>query len=132
MSTTNDETIDFDDNLTFGSIDASYIKDIGNNTRELNNVDDNKIDVSHLLSQETDNSSNVLRIMNDGKQKRNTKGPRWGAVAPSRTTQMTLKEQERVIDEIKKENFSLKMKVYFLEERLSKLGPDEMERALKE
>jgi len=53
-------------------------------------------------------------------------------IVPSRTTQMTLKEQERVVDEIKKENFGLKMKVYFLEERLSKLGPDEMERALKE
>jgi hypothetical protein len=38
----------------------------------------------------------------------------------------------QVIDEIKKENFSLKMKVYFLEERVSKMGPDEMERALKE
>ncbi|CAG8480130.1 18121_t:CDS:2 [Cetraspora pellucida] len=57
---------------------------------------------------------------------------RMNSGVPSRTTQMTLKEQERVVDEIKKENFGLKMKVYFLEERLSKLGPDEMERALKE
>ncbi|CAH1761916.1 3981_t:CDS:10 [Entrophospora sp. SA101] len=54
--------------------------------------------------------------------------------APSRTTQMTLKEQERVIDEIKKENFGLKMKIYYLEERQNKnnMAPEEMENALKE
>ncbi|KAG9014667.1 hypothetical protein FRB94_011845 [Tulasnella sp. JGI-2019a] len=38
--------------------------------------------------------------------------------------QMTLREQERVIDTVKKENFSLKFKVHMLEERLTQLSPE--------
>lgn len=38
----------------------------------------------------------------------------------------------QVIDEVKKENFSLKLKIYFLEDRLSKLSPDQIDLALKE
>lgn len=45
---------------------------------------------------------------------------------------MTLREQEKVIDELKKENFSLKLKVHFLEERLAQLAPDHIELALKQ
>jgi hypothetical protein len=45
---------------------------------------------------------------------------------------MTLREQEKVIDEIKKENFGLKLKVFFLNERLEKLGPEHNDAALKE
>jgi hypothetical protein len=45
---------------------------------------------------------------------------------------MTLREQEKVIDDIKKENFSLKLKVFFLNERLEKLGPEHNDAALKE
>lgn len=45
---------------------------------------------------------------------------------------MTLREQEKVIDDIKKENFSLKLKVFFLNERLDKLGPEHRDAALKE
>ncbi|KAG8833328.1 hypothetical protein FRC17_010860 [Serendipita sp. 399] len=45
---------------------------------------------------------------------------------------MTLREQEKVIDQIKKENFSLKLKVHFLEERLAQLAPDHIEAALKQ
>jgi len=37
-----------------------------------------------------------------------------------------------VIDELKKENFSLKLKVHFLEERLAQLAPDHIETALKQ
>ncbi|KAG8824819.1 hypothetical protein FRC19_000994 [Serendipita sp. 401] len=45
---------------------------------------------------------------------------------------MTLREQEKVIDQLKKENFSLKLKVHFLEERLAQLAPDHIEAALKQ
>lgn len=45
---------------------------------------------------------------------------------------MTLREQEKVIDEIKKENFSLKLKVFFLDERMQKMGPEFNDAALKE
>lgn len=47
---------------------------------------------------------------------------------------LTLREQERIIDEIKKENFNLKMKLVFLEDKLTKgfSGPDAAQRAIKE
>ena len=38
----------------------------------------------------------------------------------------------KVIDELKKENFSLKLKIHFLNERLNQLAPDQIDVALKE
>ncbi|KAM3069969.1 hypothetical protein ACMFMG_003995 [Clarireedia jacksonii] len=46
--------------------------------------------------------------------------------------QLSLREQENVIDEAKKENFGLKLKIHFLEEALRKAGPGFSEAALKE
>lgn len=46
--------------------------------------------------------------------------------------QLSLKEQENVIDKIEKENFGLKLKIHFLEEALRKAGPGFSEAALKE
>lgn len=50
--------------------------------------------------------------------------------------QLSLREQENVIDKIEKENFGLKLKIHFLEESLRKLenkaGPGFSEAALKE
>ncbi|KIO18499.1 hypothetical protein M407DRAFT_225487, partial [Tulasnella calospora MUT 4182] len=45
--------------------------------------------------------------------------------------QMTLREQEKLIDMMKKDNFSLKMKVHFLEERLTEMAPEHMEATFK-
>lgn len=45
---------------------------------------------------------------------------------------MTLREQEHIIDKIEKENFNLKMKIHFLEEAMSKRGPEFNHAALKE
>ncbi|GAA6058279.1 hypothetical protein JCM3770_002889 [Rhodotorula araucariae] len=45
---------------------------------------------------------------------------------------MTLREQEKVIDELKKDNFSLKLKLHFYEQRLEKLAPSSVEQALRE
>ena len=36
------------------------------------------------------------------------------------------------IDNLKKENFNIKLKVHFLEERLAQLAPDQVESALKQ
>ncbi|KAG8930066.1 hypothetical protein FRC03_012953 [Tulasnella sp. 419] len=41
-------------------------------------------------------------------------------------TNLTLREQEKLIDEVRKENFDLKLKVHFLEERLTQLAPEHM------
>ncbi|KAM7197196.1 myosin-7 [Naviculisporaceae sp. PSN 640] len=46
--------------------------------------------------------------------------------------QLSLREQENLIDKIEKENFGLKLKIHFLEDALAKAGPDFNEAALKE
>lgn len=46
--------------------------------------------------------------------------------------QLSLREQEYVIDRIEKENFGLKLKIHFLEEALRKAGPGYSEAAMKE
>lgn len=46
--------------------------------------------------------------------------------------QLSLREQESVIDKIEKENFGLKLKIHFLEEALRKTGPEFNKDALKE
>jgi hypothetical protein len=46
--------------------------------------------------------------------------------------QMSLREQENVIDKIEKENFGLKLKIHFMEEQLRKSGPGFSEAAMKE
>ncbi|EIN08104.1 hypothetical protein PUNSTDRAFT_69513, partial [Punctularia strigosozonata HHB-11173 SS5] len=44
----------------------------------------------------------------------------------------TLRDQEKQIDNLKKENFNIKLRVHFLEERLAQLAPDQVESALKQ
>ena len=76
------------------------------------------------------------------KPKRATAEP---ASSTSSRPALTLRDQEKVIDEVKKDNFSLKLKVraaaipsplrsqiFFLEERLAKLAPDQIDAALRE
>jgi chromosome segregation ATPase len=46
--------------------------------------------------------------------------------------QMTLKEQERAIDKLTKDNFNLKLKISFLEERMVNNSPENMEQVFKE
>ncbi|KAJ5095603.1 hypothetical protein NUU61_004959 [Penicillium alfredii] len=45
---------------------------------------------------------------------------------------MTLKEQERIIDRLDKDNWNLKLKIHYLEEQLDKAGPEYNNAALKE
>ncbi|KAH8827898.1 hypothetical protein DL96DRAFT_1124588 [Flagelloscypha sp. PMI_526] len=45
---------------------------------------------------------------------------------------LTLRDQEKHIDSLKKENFSIKLRVHFLEERLAQLAPDHIDAALKQ
>ena len=45
---------------------------------------------------------------------------------------LTLREQEKMIETMGKENFDLKMRVHFLQERLAQLAPDSVDAALKE
>ncbi|KAJ5103738.1 hypothetical protein N7532_004267 [Penicillium argentinense] len=45
---------------------------------------------------------------------------------------MTLKEQERIIDRLDKDNWNLKLKIHYLEEQIEKAGPEYNTLALKE
>ncbi|KAM5435139.1 hypothetical protein MferCBS31731_006436 [Microsporum ferrugineum] len=45
---------------------------------------------------------------------------------------MTLREQENIINKFDKENFGLKLKIHYLEEQLKKAGPELNQAALKE
>lgn len=45
---------------------------------------------------------------------------------------LTLRDQEKHIDNLKKENFNIKLRVHFLEERLASLAPEQTEAALKQ
>ncbi|KAJ5094463.1 hypothetical protein N7456_010324 [Penicillium angulare] len=45
---------------------------------------------------------------------------------------MTLKEQERIIDRLDKDNWNLKLKIHYLEEQIEKAGPEYNSLALKE
>ncbi|PBK92643.1 hypothetical protein ARMGADRAFT_967153 [Armillaria gallica] len=71
-----------------------------------------------------------------------TSKPRWGgeetpaALRAKRKSgtkgALTLRDQEKHIDHLKKENFDIKIKCHFLEERLAQLAPDQMDAALKQ
>ncbi|KAI5899088.1 uncharacterized protein SCHCODRAFT_02604140 [Schizophyllum commune H4-8] len=50
----------------------------------------------------------------------------------SKGAPLTLRDQEKHIDSLKKENFNVKLRVHFLEERLAQLAPDQMDQALKQ
>ncbi|KAF8806084.1 hypothetical protein BYT27DRAFT_7339311 [Phlegmacium glaucopus] len=45
---------------------------------------------------------------------------------------LTLRDQEKHIDSLKKENFNIKLRVHFLEEQLARLAPDQIDAALKQ
>ncbi|KZO92407.1 hypothetical protein CALVIDRAFT_487578, partial [Calocera viscosa TUFC12733] len=46
--------------------------------------------------------------------------------------QLTLREQEKAADRLEKDNFNLKLKVHFLEERLAEMSPEQIDAALKQ
>ncbi|KAJ3509684.1 hypothetical protein NLJ89_g5089 [Agrocybe chaxingu] len=55
-----------------------------------------------------------------------------GAVSGGKGVTLTLRDQEKHIDNLKKENFNIKLRVHFLEERLAQLAPDQIDAALKQ
>ncbi|KAI0038285.1 hypothetical protein FA95DRAFT_1578296 [Auriscalpium vulgare] len=62
----------------------------------------------------------------------NGRGKRRSSAANVKSTNLTLRDQEKHIDNLKNENFNIKLKVHFLEERLAQLAPDQVESALKQ
>ncbi|KAL0063667.1 hypothetical protein AAF712_009359 [Marasmius tenuissimus] len=54
------------------------------------------------------------------------------STAGTKGVTLTLRDQEKHIDSLTKENFDLKLRVHFLEERLAELAPEQMDAALKQ
>ncbi|KAK7992229.1 Spindle pole body protein pcp1 [Apiospora saccharicola] len=75
---------------------------------------------------ETDNTSDASTPLVVPMRRGGDKGPLHDG------NQLSLREQENVIDRIEKENFGLKLKIHFLEEALRKAGPGFEKAALKE
>ncbi|PFH53520.1 hypothetical protein AMATHDRAFT_1175 [Amanita thiersii Skay4041] len=75
----------------------------------------------------TDAALREKRSMVDG-----SKTARPGAGPGNKAVTLTLRDQEKHIDNLKKENFAIKLRVHFLEERLAQLAPDHMDAALKQ
>ncbi|KAF6764547.1 hypothetical protein DFP72DRAFT_1163472 [Ephemerocybe angulata] len=63
---------------------------------------------------------------------RTRSGTVTAAAAPSKVSKLTLRDQEKHIDNLKKENFSIKLRVHFLEDQLARMAPDQMDAALKQ
>ncbi|KAJ9196572.1 hypothetical protein DTO027B5_1583 [Paecilomyces variotii] len=57
---------------------------------------------------------------------------RDGGVVSDGQNMMTLKEQEKIIDKLDKDNFGLKLKIHYLQEQLQKAGPEYNQAALQE
>ncbi|KAF7974233.1 hypothetical protein HWV62_13114 [Athelia sp. TMB] len=55
-----------------------------------------------------------------------------GTSGATKGANLTLRDQEKHIDNLKKENFNVKLRVHFLEERLAQLAPDQIDAALKQ
>ncbi|KDR79017.1 hypothetical protein GALMADRAFT_64374 [Galerina marginata CBS 339.88] len=55
-----------------------------------------------------------------------------GGASSGKGVTLTLRDQEKHIDNLKKENFNIKLRVHFLEERLAQLAPDQIDAALKQ
>ncbi|KAI6097111.1 hypothetical protein EDD16DRAFT_1697992 [Pisolithus croceorrhizus] len=66
----------------------------------------------------------------DGPETPAARRPRGNA--PGKGVTLTLRDQEKHIDALKKENFNIKLRVHFLEERLAQLAPDQVDAALKQ
>ncbi|SCV70616.1 BQ2448_3378 [Microbotryum intermedium] len=78
---------------------------------------------------------NEMDLDDDSARWTGTKGKKAGkakATGGGLGQNMTLREQEKVIDEFKKENFDLKLKIHFYEQRLERLAPDHIDQALRE
>ncbi|KAF3763704.1 hypothetical protein M406DRAFT_261998, partial [Cryphonectria parasitica EP155] len=82
------------------------------------------LDRTPLPDPDSDSTASTPMIMRRGKTV--NRGPLQDG------QQLSLREQEGVIDRIEKENFGLKLKIHFLEEALRKAGPGFSEAALKE
>ncbi|KDE03126.1 hypothetical protein MVLG_06364 [Microbotryum lychnidis-dioicae p1A1 Lamole] len=78
---------------------------------------------------------NEMDLDDDSARWTGSKGKKAGKVKATNGglgQNMTLREQEKVIDEFKKENFDLKLKIHFYEQRLERLAPEQIDQALRE
>ncbi|KUI59434.1 Myosin-9 [Cytospora mali] len=97
---------------------------VGETSMYRSSLDPSFVDRTPLPDGDSDSTASTPMIMRRGKG--GSEGPLQDG------QQLSLREQENVIDKIEKENFGLKLKIHFLEEALRKAGPGFSEAALKE
>ncbi|KAH9923702.1 uncharacterized protein BXZ73DRAFT_50841 [Epithele typhae] len=88
--------------------------------------DDDDGDVLDTPDGKKEGRWDASEIAGTGKHKRTRSSTAKGGI------NLTLRDQEKHIDALKKENFNIKLKVHFLEERLAQLAPDQIDAALKQ
>ncbi|TIB90893.1 hypothetical protein E3Q06_00136 [Wallemia mellicola] len=92
---------------------------------------DNEDDLTSMRSglplADASNSQLLSKSTSSIKSKSNRRDSSGGGGKP-----MTLKEQEETIDQAKRENWSLKLKIVLLENRLNEVAPEQINDALKE
>ena len=77
-------------------------------------------------------SSSIVTTPGTSFRRRRGRGKEEPGLLQGEGQLLSLKEQERMIDEVKKENFGLKMKLVLLEDRLKSQEPENVRRAIKE
>ncbi|KAL2003290.1 hypothetical protein VTN02DRAFT_4411 [Thermoascus thermophilus] len=100
------------------------------NTPGLPTMDESEYDEGTL-----DDATPVPQVASSSAQSTplpNLPGRDGGGVLNDGQNMMTLKEQEKIIDKLDKDNFGLKLKIHYLQEQLEKAGPGYNQAALKE
>ena len=77
-------------------------------------------------------SSSIFTTPGTSFRRRRGRGSEEPGVFQGEGQLLSLREQERILDKVKKENFGLKMKLVLLEDRLMRQEPENLRRAIKE
>ncbi|KAK0200971.1 hypothetical protein DFS33DRAFT_1507788 [Desarmillaria ectypa] len=132
--------------ISLGSLDSSFSPPrLPSNTSNTNPLATPAVQQKSDYSRRNVGASSYLDEMDgDFMDTPGTLKPRWGEDATETPAALrakrksgakgalTLRDQEKHIDHLKKENFDIKIKCHFLEERLAQLAPDQMDAALKQ
>lgn len=76
--------------------------------------------------------SSIVTTPGTSFRRRRGRGREESGVLQGEGQLLSLREQERILDEVKRENFGLKMKLVLLEDRLKRQEPENVRRAIKE
>ncbi|KAG0917667.1 hypothetical protein G6F33_001263 [Rhizopus arrhizus] len=109
-------------------VPSSYTK---NSMLDSNSHKSNKNDINHINNSGSSNSSEQWNVV-EAPLESLAEVVHKEKTTKSASFSVPLKHQENTVDILKKDNFDLRLKIYFLEIRLHDLSPTNLENALKE